>query len=269
MKICNRPNPLLRNALALGLMLSTHLGAIAQSSCQARSGPKTAALVELYTSEGCSSCPPADKQLSTLRQTLDPQAEVVPLSLHVDYWDYIGWKDPYAQPAFGQRHRALVTANQHKTVYTPHFFVSGGEVREWRGTLRDEVRRINAQPAAAEIRLKTRLTPQGTLAISADASRTSPGDAAQLYVALAEDGLVSRVARGENGGTTLSHNAVVRQWLGPIRLSDSSTGSASLQRELTLDPGWNRKRLSLVAFVQQEGSARVLQALATPVCAGA
>lgn len=97
---------------------SATLPATAFATCDARSGPKTAALVELYTSEGCSSCPPADRQLSRLRQALDPAAEFVPLALHVGYWDYIGWKDPYAQAAFGARQSWLVHANRQKTVYT-------------------------------------------------------------------------------------------------------------------------------------------------------
>src|SRR4029077_17045378 len=114
---------------------SAALPAAGLAACDARSGPKTAALVELYTSEGCSSCPPADRQLSRLRQALDSAAEVVPLALHVGYWDYIGWKDAYAQEAFGERQSWLVHANQQTTVYTPQFFVGGAELRLWRGAL--------------------------------------------------------------------------------------------------------------------------------------
>ncbi len=121
---------------------SAALPVAAFAACDARSGQKTAALIELYTSEGCSSCPPADQQLSRLRQALDPAAEAVPLALHVDYWDYIGWKDPYAQAAFGERQNWLVQANQHKTIYTPQFFVGGTEVRSWRGGLREQVRQV-------------------------------------------------------------------------------------------------------------------------------
>jgi hypothetical protein len=112
-------------AIALGAVTalsSVSVPAYSFAACDARSGPKTAALVELYTSEGCSSCPPADRQLSRLRQALDPAAKVVPLALHVGYWDYIGWKDPYAQAAFGERQNRLVHANQRRTVYTPQFF---------------------------------------------------------------------------------------------------------------------------------------------------
>src|SRR6266849_5789491 len=115
-------------ALAVVALLTASAAAAPVSGslgCAAQSGPNTAALVELYTSEGCSSCPPADRQLSRLREALDPTAVVVPLSLHVDYWDYIGWKDPFAQGEFAKRQTWLAHANQQGFVYTPHFFVGG------------------------------------------------------------------------------------------------------------------------------------------------
>jgi hypothetical protein len=233
------------------------------AACDAHSGPKTAALVELYTSEGCSSCPPAEQQLSRLRQALDPAAEVVPLALHVDYWDYIGWKDQYAQGSFNERQSWLVRANQHQTVYTPQFFVGGSELRAGRYALRDKVRRLNALPAAAGIRIQANLTSGGALALSADAH--AGANPAALYLAVTESGLVSNVTRGENGGVTLAHDHVVRAWIGPIRLAG---GAARVQREIDLPTIWNRSRLELVAFVQDERSGGVLQALNAKQCAG-
>jgi hypothetical protein len=233
------------------------------AACDARSGSKTAALIELYTSEGCSSCPPADQQLSRLRQALDPAAEVVPLALHVGYWDYIGWKDPYAQRSFDERQSWLVRANQQKIVYTPQFFVSGAELRSWRGALPDKVRQVNALPAAAGIRIHANVTSGGALALSAEAH--AGADPAALYLALAESGLTSKVTRGENGGATLAHDHVVRTWIGPIRLV---AGAARVQREIDLPAAWNRARLDLVAFVQDERTGSVLQALNAKQCAG-
>ena len=233
------------------------------AACDARSGPKTAALVELYTSEGCSSCPPADQQLSRLRQALDPAAEVVPLALHVDYWDYIGWKDAYAQGAFSERQSWLVRANQKKTVYTPQFFVGGAELRSWRGELGSKVRQLNALPAAAAIRIQASLAAGGALALDAEAhAGSSP---AALYLALAESGLASKVTRGENSGATLAHDHVVREWIGPIRLV---AGTARVQRAIRLPAAWNRARLEVIAFVQDEKSGSVLQALSAQQCAG-
>lgn len=243
---------------------SATLPLTAFAACDARSGPKTAALVELYTSEGCSSCPPADQQLSRLRQALDPAAEVVPLALHVGYWDYIGWKDPYAQGSFGERQSWLVRANQQKTVYTPQFFVGGSELRSWRGALRDKVRQLNALPAAADIRVQASIAANGALALKAEASERSGAEPAALYLALAESGLVSAVTRGENSGVTLAHDHVVRVWIGPVSLV---AGAARVQREIALPVAWNRARLELVAFVQNERSGSVLQAVRANQCA--
>jgi hypothetical protein len=233
------------------------------TACEARSGPKIAALVELYTSEGCSSCPPADRQLSRLRQVLDPAAEVVPLALHVGYWDYIGWKDPYAQGAFGERQSWLVRANQQKIVYTPQFFVGGAELRSGQSGLREQVRKLNALPAAAAIRVQANLTASGALALSAEAH--TGADPAALYLALTERGLVSKVTRGENSGVTLAHDHVVREWIGPIRFAG---GTARVQRDIALPPDWNRAQLDVVTFVQDERSGSVLQALSAQHCAG-
>lgn len=243
---------------------SAAVPATAFAACEARSGLKTAALVELYTSEGCSSCPTADRQLSRLRQALDPESEVVPLALHVSYWDYIGWKDPYAQATFGERQSWLVRANQRKTVYTPQFFVSGTELRSWQGALRDRVRQLNAQPAAASIRLQASIAPNGLLVLNAEATARAGAEPAALYLALAESGLVSKVARGENSGATLAHDHVVREWIGPVRLNG---GAARVQREIALPAAWSRARLEVVAFAQDERTGRVLQAVSAQQCA--
>jgi hypothetical protein len=244
---------------------SAALPVSAFAACDARSGQKTAALIELYTSEGCSSCPPADHQLSRLRQALDPAAEAVPLALHVGYWDYIGWKDPYAQAAFGERQNWLVQANQHKTIYTPQFFVGGTEVRSWRGGLREQVRRLNALPAAAAIHLRASIAANGALALDAEAIAGAEAGPAALYLALAESGLASNVTRGENRGATLAHDHVVRAWIGPVRLS---AGVARVQRQIALPAAWNRARLEVVIFVQDERSGGVVQVLSAQQCAG-
>ena len=245
---------------------SAALPATGFAACDARSGTKTAALVELYTSEGCSSCPPADRQLSRLRQALDPAAEVVPLALHVGYWDYIGWKDPYARAAFEERQSWLVRANQRNVVYTPAFFVNGIELRSWQGALRDRVQQLNALTAAAAIRVQASVTPAGALALNAETTARAGSEPAVLYLALAESGLVSKVTRGENSGATLAHDHVVREWIGPVRLVG---GAARVQREIALPADWNRARLEVVAFVQVERSGSVLQALSAHQCAGA
>jgi len=131
-------------AAAIGALCTTAASAAGgpERICSATSGATRTALVELYTSEGCSSCPPADAALARLDRSLDPGARAVPIALHVDYWDNLGWKDPYAQATFSARQSRLVAANHHETVYTPHFFVSGRELRAGSAAVRDAVRRV-------------------------------------------------------------------------------------------------------------------------------
>jgi hypothetical protein len=242
----------------LAAVTTVSIPATTHAACEARSGPATAALVELYTSQGCSSCPPADRRLSQLRQSLGAKAEAVPLSLHVGYWDYIGWHDPFSQPAFEQRQRRLVALNRHQTVYTPHFFVGGTELGLQRSALGGEVERVNAKPAEAAIRVAGSPASGGALSVSVDATAKARGTQASLYLAITESGLVSKVARGENEGTTLRHDHVVRAWLGPIHLSE---GAVHMQRDIVLDPAWNRAQLELVAFVEDDRTGTVLQAV--------
>ena len=247
----------------VGLMAISPLAGFA--ACTAQSGATTAALVELYTSEGCSSCPPADEQLRHLREAIDPAASVVALALHVDYWDSIGWKDPYAKPEFAERQRWLVQRHGDATVYTPHFFVSGTALGSWRGGLRGEIRQLNTRAAVADVGFQAALSPTGDrLDIQADAITHSAATRAALYVVVAENGLVSKVTRGENSGSTLAHDHVVREWIGPITLKD---GKTHFQQAVTLPATWNRAQLEVAAFVEDARTGEVLQAAGAQQCA--
>jgi len=247
-------------------MVAATLPASAGAACDARSGPNTAALVELYTSEGCSSCPPADRQLSQLAKSLDASAEVVPLALHVGYWDRLGWTDRFAQDRFAQRQDWLVQANHQRTVYTPQFFVAGSEIRSWQGALRDRVRDVIARPSSAAIRLQAAVSADKLLMLDAVATAPAGNDSTVLYLAVAENGLVTKVMAGENRDATLTHDHVVRAWLGPFRLTG---GKARVRREITPPAAWQRDRLEAIAFVQDERSGSVLQALRAASCPGA
>lgn len=247
----------------LALASTFALPAAIVTACEAQSGDKTAALVELYTSEGCSSCPPADKRLSHLDQLLGPTADAIPLALHVAYWDYIGWHDPFAKDAFAERQKWLVQLNNHRTVYTPHFFVAGIELALQEEGLSAEVRRVNAKPAEAEIRVKTNIDADGVLAVSADASARGRSAPTALYLAVTESGLSSKVTRGENGGATLAHDHVVRAWVGPLRLTE---GAIHVQHDIPLPPEWNRAQLDVVAFVEDVSTGFVLQAVTAGRC---
>ena len=236
---------------------------VAWPACTAQSGTETAALVELYTSEGCSSCPPADRQLSQLPNANLPASKVIPISLHVNYWDYIGWKDPFAKPGFPERQVWLVHANRRRTSYTPHFFVSGKEVGDWRGDLIDKIHRINNQPARAAIQLRVAAGKPGALSLDADASSHVTGDPLALYLAITEDHLVSHIQAGENSGVTLYHDHVVREWIGPIPFV---SGKVVAHRDVALPMNWNQRQLKVIGLVQNTSTGEVLQAVSTEAC---
>jgi hypothetical protein len=233
------------------------------AACDVTSGPNTAALIELYTSEGCSSCPPADKRLSQFPSHDYSLERVVPISLHVNYWDNLGWKEPFAQTRFGERQSWLVHVNGHKTVFTPHFFVSGTEVRDWRGRLGDELKRVTAEPARASIGLHAEFTGAGVISVAGSATANShPGQLA-LFVAVTENKLTSRVSAGENRGVTLSHDHVVRRWIGPIALK---SGHVDFKQNVMVHPAWNAAQLGIAGFVQDLGTGQILQAVGATQC---
>lgn len=253
----------------LALWASTVLHA-APPACKAQSGPRTAVLVELYTSEGCDSCPPADRWLSGLQGQGYTPDKVVPLALHVDYWDYIGWKDRFADPRFTARQRELAALSRGTVVYTPEVFIGLREQRNWSSdsAFRDALKRINATPARAAIRIELARAQAGGLDVKAG-FRLAPGVVApdaQAFLALYENGLVSDVKAGENRGVTLRHDAVVHHWVGPLALEG---GTAELRRTLPVPAGSIIKNLGVAAFVQDAVGRDVLQATALPVCSQA
>ncbi len=252
-------NPL--NATVLICACCVALPSTAGTACTVKSGVATAALVELYTSEGCSSCPPADLQLRQLHQVLDAGAVVVPLALHVSYWDRIGWKDIFAQTRFDARQSALLSFRKNRVAYTPQFFVNGEELRGWRNDLPTTVRQINAKVAPLSITLTSSPIATASVTLEANAVAPDPHLAGALYLAVSESALVSQVTRGENSGVTLRHDNTARLWFGPIPLEK---GRAQLRQQITLPDGWNRQNLQAVAFVQEQGD--VLQAVSTAQC---
>lgn len=237
------------------------LGSLA--ACVVQSGAQTRALVELYTSEGCSSCPPADKRLGQL-PSQGPSA-AIPIALHVDYWDYIGWKDPYARAEFGLRQKTLARANR-SPVYTPQFFVSGQALSSWRDSaagLETAIAHIQSQPARAHLRLAVDASQSALMVIDAEA-HAAPSEAPLLmYLALTENGLSNKIEAGENRGALLRHEHVVRAWLGPLALKQ---GELKVQRSLSLNPAWRKEQLSVVSLVQNSQTGEILQALSSATC---
>jgi hypothetical protein len=234
----------------------------AWAACDVRSAAHTTALVELYTSEGCSSCPPADRYLSNLFAKDMGSAQAVPLALHVDYWDDLGWVDPYANAQFTGRQRWLSRVARAPVIYTPEFYAGGKEVRGWPANLRSVVRNINATPARATIRMRGERTRSDTLSLSVQAT-ASAANTGEIYILLTEDGLTSRVARGENSGRVLQHDHVVRRMFGPEPLAN---GAATINADLPALQGLDPARLRLVAFVQDGTTGEILQAVSADRC---
>jgi hypothetical protein len=217
----------MRIALALVLSFSMIHGFAA--GCNARSGERTAALVELYTSEGCSSCPPADRWLSGLGARGYVPGRIVPLSLHVDYWDYLGWKDPYAKGEFSGRQRKLTQLQRVALVYTPQVMLQGQDFRGWHTPAFDDaVARINARPARARIQLAIHaMGPKGVDSeVAAELLDAGHAKDAVLYLASYENKLSSQVRSGENSGRKLAHDYVVLEWLGPFPSAQASARSS-------------------------------------------
>ena len=191
----------IRICLFMSLIVACVAAAHAQTLRLESPGPRVS-LLELYTSEGCSSCPPADRWISTLRDDPRLWREVIPVAFHVDYWDYIGWKDRFASPVYGNRQRDYARNRHVSTVYTPGFVLAG---KEWRSWFTRPVLKVENSVTAG----KLELTIDGQQArASFTPSAPISGDL-EMHVAILGFGLSSEVSAGENGGRTLEHDFVV------------------------------------------------------------
>ena len=232
--------------------------ASAASACVASSGAQRAVLLELYTSEGCDSCPPADRRLSQIKGHAGYAGRVVPLAFHVDYWDRLGWADRFASPQYTQRQYAMAGLARSRLVYTPQFLRNG---RDWRSAA-SPLDGIGETRPGASIVLELGAPGAGPLTIGGEVSAASA--AAETYVALYENNLESQVRAGENSGKTLRHDFVVRRLIGP--LVPDREGRVSLRQQIALEPAWKRADLGVVAFVQDKTTGEILQALQRHAC---
>lgn len=250
-----RPFPPLLACLCAAL-----LAPAAFAACAAHSGEQRAVLLELYTSEGCDSCPPADRRLSQFRDRAEYAGRLVPLAFHVDYWDRLGWTDRFASPRHTERQQAMAGLARSRLVYTPQFLRNG---RDWRsaGSPLDGVG--DARPGA-RIALQLGAAGPAGLAVGGEIVMARPG--LDAWLALYENNLESEVRAGENAGKTLRHDYVVRRLLGP--LAGGADGRLTLRREIALEPGWKRAELGVAAFVQDRATGEIVQALQRHACSG-
>ena len=222
-----RPATLPCSLLALALLTPAH----AAPACNARSAATVTPVVELYTSEGCNSCPPADRWLSTMKA----DAPVVALAFHVDYWDRLGWKDRFASPAYTQRQAEQQRPSGARFSYTPQVIIDGADRQDWPRAIVTSSSRPAATVTAQLLRDGNRVTATVT---------PLPGAPARLaaYWAVTEQGHASAVKAGENEGVTLRHDFVVRDYR-QVAAWPSNVDAAPLQIELpaTGDPAHPRQ----------------------------
>jgi hypothetical protein len=228
--------------------------------------PLRPVVVELFTSEGCSSCPPADALLAKLdgQQRLG-NAEIIALEEHVDYWDQLGWRDPFSAAQWTERQQDYASSFGNEGIYTPQMVVDGRT--EFVGSSQSRARSAIAEAVQlpkAEVALSNLEAAGGQVRVKIDVKMLpSPGTReAQVWLAVTESGLHSNVKRGENAGEDLHHAAVVRSLrkVGDAKASQETAYSG--EQEMRLDSVWKQENVRVVAFVQDAKSRHILGAAA-------
>jgi hypothetical protein len=244
--------------------------AFAQPCPVTTSGARTVALVELYTSEGCSSCPPADRWLSGFVGSRGQQ-RYVPVAFHVSYWDYIGWQDAFAELRFTERQRAFASATGARNVYTPQVILGGRDFRGWpseRG-FQDGIEAINRVAARAVLEIRAQPKGSGDGVLAQVTARAVPGVEVKdlaLVAVLTQNGLASRVTAGENRGELLRHDFVARDLSASREWSSEPRPSAHVIADFKRRPDWVLDKMAVTAFVQNLRTGEILQALSAPLC---
>lgn len=219
---------------------------------------RTAVLLELFTSEGCSSCPPADRLLETLDRTQPlADAELIVLSEHVDYWDRLGWKDPFSSAEVTDRQRQYSNAFQIESIYTPELVIDGrkevvgNDAAAAQAAIADAIKAPKAQ-----LTLATPVREGGQLRVRVDgAGSTGHG---VLYLALAENRMQTKVLRGENAGHSLTHVAVLRKLVKIGSVPKEQAFTKELQ--VPVDAGMGAQGLRVVVFLQDSRNSHILAA---------
>jgi hypothetical protein len=228
-------------------------------------------VVELFTSEGCSSCPPADTLLAKLEEQQPiAGAEVIALEEHVDYWDREGWQDPYSSEQWTERQKKYAAIRRDEGVYTPQMVINGqaefvgSRERQAREQIHQAAGQAGAEISAVPVDSGKKDTAQFKVTVGALPSLSSD-DSAEVWLAVTETGLHSAVTRGENAGRELHHAAIVRvlHKIGSTERGKepSFTGQAAIK----LEHGWNRQNLRAVIFVQEKRKYQILGSTVAPI----
>lgn len=221
---------------------------------------RQAVLVELFTSEGCSSCPPADRQLTFLHENQGILgAEVIALAYHVDYWDRLGWKDRFSSAAFSERQNSYTVAKGLDSNYTPQMIVDGDE--QFVGSDGRKADRAVSDASKSSKGNVALLQDNGRLKVTVD--NLPLHGKASVLLAIAEDKLTTDVRAGENSGRKLEHTGVVRSLKQVGRVTPEQTKFESSIDLPQAEPTWKTENLRYVVFVQEEESKKVLAVAST------
>jgi hypothetical protein len=216
--------------------------------------PDRVVVLELFTSQGCSSCPPADRLLSRLGRDPELGERVAPLSFHVDYWNRLGWRDPFSSPEWSERQERYARALRARSVYTPQLVVDGKRemVGSNEGLVLDAIHHSLAEPPVGRLAVEVGAPEDGALPVSVTAELEDGAGHApplDLMLALFQTGLETEVPRGENAGRHLANDYVVRRL---TRVTELSPETPRVEQSLRLpvDPEWGAGDLGVAAFLQ-------------------
>lgn len=231
-------------------------------------------VVELFTSEGCSSCPPADRLLAKLieKQPIE-NVEIIGLEQHVDYWDRLGWRDPFSSAQFTKRQSVYGRVFRLRSIYTPQMVVDGTHqfVGSERGDALDAIAASARQPKAQVDAALSLSAPEGrdrrlTVRVEiADVPEAVGSERLQVVLAIIEDGLESKVSQGENRGKVLRHRGVTRHFAAIGTMNPEQTARFSKETEVVLDPSWRPAELKAVVLVQAFPSRQIIGAASVPI----
>ena len=222
-------------------------------------------MVELFTSQGCSSCPPADRLLSELGSE-DDEVDIIPLSFHVDYWNSIGWKDAFSSPKWSKRQRAYASVISDRT-YTPQLVVQGEIdcVGSHESCIRGALDRVRTRPAAGSVRIDEAREIAGSVFVDAVAELREGQPRAVATVVVYESGLSTDVRRGENRGRELRNDFVVRALTEVETIRPGDTEAVRVTTRIPLQQEWRTDNLGVVVFLQEPRSRRILVAARSPL----
>ncbi|MGH9731695.1 MAG: DUF1223 domain-containing protein [Candidatus Acidiferrales bacterium] len=228
-------------------------------------------LVELFTAEGCSTCPPAEAMALKMEQQVLPGADVIVLEEHVDYWNQYGWIDPFSSGEWTERQRDYVSKLADKSPYTPEMVVDGqtqfvgNNGREAQASIEKAVHEPETNITVTEGKQDPKDSGDFEVSVGQLEGNTAR-DTAEVWLAVTEDGLHSSVTRGENAGHVLNHAAVLRS-LRKIGVAQAKGGNASFAGEarVKFKSDWKRENLRVVVFVQEKKSRKILGAASAKV----